>query len=184
MRCAVVVAHPDDEILFAGQLILSRPHDDWLIFCLTSGGDNDRAARFATSCHILGASGHIFKVPDVGPVWRPEHYLMAQEYLTAHLVGFDEVYTHGSKGEYGHPHHIAIHDIVTHLQPDAWSFWHSAQTGVGHCVPGESGWSVLVAGPGKKDAFDRAYGLPMLRALEADHETMLTQLFTLESFTR
>jgi LmbE family N-acetylglucosaminyl deacetylase len=43
---AVIVAHPDDETLWAGGTILSHPSWQWFIVCLCRGSDKDRAPKF------------------------------------------------------------------------------------------------------------------------------------------
>ena len=42
---AVIVAHPDDETLWAGGTILSHPSWQWFIVCLCRGSDKDRGLR-------------------------------------------------------------------------------------------------------------------------------------------
>jgi len=44
--CAVIVAHPDDETLWAGGTILMRPEAKWIIITLCRKDDSDRAPRF------------------------------------------------------------------------------------------------------------------------------------------
>ena len=46
---AVIVAHPDDETLWAGGTILSHPEWKWFIVSLCRGNDQDRSVRFITS---------------------------------------------------------------------------------------------------------------------------------------
>jgi LmbE family N-acetylglucosaminyl deacetylase len=51
---AVIVAHPDDETLWAGGTILSHPSWHWFIVCLCRGSDKDRAPRFLRTMQVLG----------------------------------------------------------------------------------------------------------------------------------
>ncbi len=45
-KVAIIVAHPDDETLWAGGTILSHPAWECFIICLCRGSDADRAPRF------------------------------------------------------------------------------------------------------------------------------------------
>ena len=52
---AVIVAHPDDETLWAGGTILSHPNHNWYIVCLCRASDSERATRFYETLKILNA---------------------------------------------------------------------------------------------------------------------------------
>ena len=54
---AVIVAHPDDETLWAGGTILSHPSWNWFIVCLCRGSDKERAPRFHNALKILKSEG-------------------------------------------------------------------------------------------------------------------------------
>ena len=43
---AVIVAHPDDETLWAGGTILSHPANNWFVVSLCRASDKDRSTRF------------------------------------------------------------------------------------------------------------------------------------------
>ena len=43
---ALIVAHPDDETLWAGGTILSHPSWKWFIVCLCRKSDKKRATKF------------------------------------------------------------------------------------------------------------------------------------------
>jgi len=46
LRAAVVVAHPDDEILWCGGYILAHPEFHWRVVTLCRASDTDRAPKF------------------------------------------------------------------------------------------------------------------------------------------
>lgn len=100
-RNVVVTAHPDDETLWAGGLILRNP-GDWTIICLTvPRRDPIRAWKFYEACRRLGAKAMLY--PAQEPV--VDEPLIPQ----VDVSGYDCLITHGAKGEYGHFHHLCVH---------------------------------------------------------------------------
>ena len=67
---AVIVAHPDDETLWAGGTILSHPAWKWFIICLCRGNDEERSPRFYNTLKILRADGIMGDLDD-GPEQKP-----------------------------------------------------------------------------------------------------------------
>lgn len=113
IRALVVFAHPDDETLFFGGTIASRPEVCWELVCVTDGGPRarERAAELQRAATALGAS----KLYQLEFADDPNQRLNATrlEEALKSLGEFDEVYTHGALGDYGHPHHqdvcLAVH---------------------------------------------------------------------------
>lgn len=103
---AVVVAHPDDETLWAGVLISSNKGAFDVICCTVPRRDPDRAIRFAYAVKELG--GYPVLVPFVEP--NPDRDI--QHLDAVDLSPYDLIVTHNSKGEYGHLHHRNVHDYV------------------------------------------------------------------------
>jgi LmbE family N-acetylglucosaminyl deacetylase len=100
-NAAVIVAHPDDEILWSGGTILSYPHIDWTILTLTRESDPDRAPKFVKASAILGAKGLMADMDD-GPQQKPLLIPEIQSSILSTLSEnyFDLVITHNTKGEY------------------------------------------------------------------------------------
>ena len=98
---AVIVAHPDDEILWAGGAILSGSNWDWFVVTLCRGSDPDRAPRFARILQDLGANGQMADLDD-GPEQRPLPTDTVEQTILALLPSrrFHRVLTHGPAGEY------------------------------------------------------------------------------------
>lgn len=97
----VIVAHPDDETLWAGGTILIHPTWQWFVLCLSRGNDKDRAPRFFEALKRLGAKGKMGDMDD-GPDQIP---LSEDEVECAILqlfpVGdFNMILTHNPNGEY------------------------------------------------------------------------------------
>lgn len=103
----VVTAHPDDETLFMGGLIMSERKRPWKVICVTDGNADGqgakRKAQFEAACRLL-------KVRDFEMWTFPDVYekRLDVDRLTDRLSELScppVVYTHGIVGEYGHPHH-------------------------------------------------------------------------------
>jgi LmbE family N-acetylglucosaminyl deacetylase len=101
VNCAVIVAHPDDETLWAGGTILMHPKIKWAIVTLCRKSDPDRAPRFYSALKRLNATGTMADLDD-GPEQNPldNSYVQKTILQLLHSVKFDLIITHGTKGEY------------------------------------------------------------------------------------
>lgn len=104
-RNAVIVAHPDDEALFAGGL-LSRYKEFDVICCSIPFKDPERAFCYFESVRLLGHHPILFPYQES----NAQEPLMHLEKIN--LSNYDNIFTHNSEGEYGHPHHIQISNFV------------------------------------------------------------------------
>jgi len=141
-RVAVIVAHPDDETLWAGGLLLSHPEWSPFIVTLCRGQDPDRAPRFRKALewfHAQGAMGDLDDGPDQDPL--PEGQL--QEAILGLLAdqAWDLLLTHGPEGEYTrHRRHEEVSRAVWALWRKgalrAGALWQFAyEDGGGTCLP-------------------------------------------------
>ena len=98
---AVIVAHPDDETLWAGGTILSHPAWKCFIVCLCRGSDEDRSSRFYNVLRILKAEGIMGDLDD-GPEQKTlEKNEVEQTILKLLPAGpFDLIISHNPNGEY------------------------------------------------------------------------------------
>jgi LmbE family N-acetylglucosaminyl deacetylase len=124
----IICAHPDDEMLFSGQLLVED--NMWKIICVTSyewnGCQQKNLNDFKRIMKELNINYEIWDYIDYGfnPEYEKrntfEHYnknntienqleeLLTQQYYT-------QIVTHNPNGEYGHPQHIALSYIVFNI---------------------------------------------------------------------
>jgi len=100
-KCAVVVAHPDDETLWIGGTMLMHPESNWTVVTLCRKSDPDRAPRFFRAIEKLNATGAMGDLDD-GPEQRPLTSREVQHEILQSLPSnrFDLIITHGLNGEY------------------------------------------------------------------------------------
>jgi LmbE family N-acetylglucosaminyl deacetylase len=100
-KIAVIVAHPDDETLWAGGMILMNPQCNWTIICLSRKNDPDRAPKFFEALTLYGATGAMGNLDD-GPEQKP----LPQKEIETAIQGllppihYDLIMTHSPAGEY------------------------------------------------------------------------------------
>ena len=107
MRTVVVVAHPDDETLWAGGYLAAHPGTD-VICCTIPDKDPQRMRHFFQACfmlnaHAIVAAASLADDPDRRLVLSPAQALAAR---------YDLILTHNQIGEYGHKHHVAVHEAM------------------------------------------------------------------------
>jgi LmbE family N-acetylglucosaminyl deacetylase len=116
-KAIVIVAHPDDETLWAGGTILGNPSWQWFIISLCRGKDTDRAPKFKKVLKLLQAEGTMDDLDD-GPEQKP----LDKEVLENMILGLipsqhtDLIISHSPKGEYTrHLRHEEIGKAVIKL---------------------------------------------------------------------
>ena len=111
----VIVAHPDDETIWMGGFILKRPDLKWTIFSLCRASDRDRAPKFRRACEYYGARALIADLEDEGGLTIEKTVPIIKNLIRQRIGAkkFDNIFTHGLSGEYGHPRHRGVHLAVT-----------------------------------------------------------------------
>ncbi|WGQ09825.1 PIG-L family deacetylase [Pedobacter gandavensis] len=116
-KVVVIVAHPDDEILWAGGTLLGHPEWELLILCLCRKNDPDRAPKFEKAVAVLNAEG-IMEDLDDGPLQSPQDINYISDLIMGMLPTntFDLIMTHNPLGEYTrHLRHEEIGKAVLNL---------------------------------------------------------------------
>ena len=104
----IVVAHPDDETLWAGGLPIRYSNRNWtIIACSIPRLDPVRAYQFFDACHWLGATGRLLPFSEGNP-GEPLDNLGLLD-----LSPYDCIVTHGKDGEYGNPQHKHVYRFIT-----------------------------------------------------------------------
>jgi len=131
LQAAVIVAHPDDEMLWCGGYILTHPEFHWRIITLCRASDPDRAPKFRKVLKRLGAEGEMEDLDD-----EPEQVPISNELVQKSIVRllakdhYDLILTHGPWGEYTQHrrHQECCHAVVELWQSgrintaQLWSF--------------------------------------------------------------
>jgi hypothetical protein len=118
MKALCVVAHPDDCVIFAYSYIHNHPELDWTICYLTYTAEDDRGAELAAfwqrrsiPCVFLG---YVDDYRDIAAGQISFDTVTARADLAALVGQYDLVLTHDEHGDYGHLHHVFVHDCVQH----------------------------------------------------------------------
>jgi len=114
---AIIVAHPDDETLWAGGTILSHPSWNWYVVCLSRKSDADRSTKFYKALQIYKADGIMGDMDD-GPYQKPLDEADVEKAILELLPSkhFDLILTHNPSGEYTrHIRHEEVSNAVIKL---------------------------------------------------------------------
>ena len=112
MKNLMVIAHPDDEILF-GYTALSQ--GDWHVVCMTNGIHPVRYPEFKKSMEFFGASYDIWNYPDRWGEGFDEVGAAIDIGNTLLRLKPEKVLTHNQWGEYGHSQHMSLNRVVSGL---------------------------------------------------------------------
>ena len=113
----VIVAHPDDETLWAGGMILMHPEWDCKVFTLCRASDPDRAPKFYRALLRLGVTGEMADFDD-GAEQIPLSESEVQQAILNYMDNnhFDLILSHGLWGEYTrHRRHEEVSKAVLTL---------------------------------------------------------------------
>lgn len=113
----LVVAHPDDEVLWGGLNLISQP--GWFVVCSTHLNDPVRSAEFFKTMSYCNVNRYVmFDVKDeytesdetADGLYDGTLFDGALKKLSKHP--WKLVLTHNDVGEYGHAHHRKVHRMV------------------------------------------------------------------------
>ena len=111
----MIVAHPDDEILWGGAHLIE---DNYLVVCITCGPVKERVNEFIK---VMGETndkyimlGYPDKTNGERDTWDDHRENIANDIKEIlNLRDWETIVTHNPDGEYGHQHHIMTNRIVT-----------------------------------------------------------------------
>ena len=114
---AIIVAHPDDETLWAGGTILDNPMWNCYVISVCRGDDIDRAPKFYKALKEFNSGGIIGDIDD-GPEQRPLNNQELEEAILYWLPEkhYDLIISHNPNGEYTrHLRHEEVSRAVINL---------------------------------------------------------------------
>lgn len=119
---AIIVAHPDDETLWAGGTILNHPMWNCFIISICRGSDMDRAPKFYKALKVLHSKGIMDDLDD-SPDQNPLDEIPLEQTILKLLPKkqYDLIITHNPNGEYTrHLRHEEVSKAVINL-------WHKSK---------------------------------------------------------
>jgi LmbE family N-acetylglucosaminyl deacetylase len=113
----MIVAHPDDEILWGGGHLIE---DNYLVVCITCGRSRIRVKEFKESMAITNDRYIMLDYPDsflgIKSKWSHFKTSLSDDLKTIlDLKKWNLVVTHNPDGEYGHIQHKITSNLVTSL---------------------------------------------------------------------
>lgn len=113
----MIVAHPDDEMIWGGAHLLE---DKYFVVCITNGNNGVRASEFKKVLKATDDDGIILRYPDKTNGERDNWekvYEKISEDLSKVIKAkeWELVVTHNPNGEYGHKHHIMTNSMVSDI---------------------------------------------------------------------
>ena len=116
----MIVAHPDDEIIWGGAHLLT---DDYYVVCVSNKKNPIRSKEFERVMHETGDKYIMLTYLDVKNGnridWKGFESQIAEDIQSIlALKPWDLIVTHNPDGEYGNSHHKIVSKIVTDLAGD------------------------------------------------------------------
>jgi len=117
----MIVAHPDDEIIFGGHLLVRNPLG-YKVVCVSSGLDPIRKSEFISVMSELGIVDYeIWNYDDA--LYTPFPHKLTDELRKVIFERkWNKIITHNPMGEYGHPQHRDLHLKVKSITNDFYVF--------------------------------------------------------------
>lgn len=111
----MIVAHPDDEMLWGGKELIE---DDYLVVCITCGVDKARVKEFVKVINSTNDKYIMLGYPDKTNGERDNWNKVRQDInkdikKILELKDWEMIVTHNPLGEYGHIHHKMTNQIVS-----------------------------------------------------------------------
>jgi len=118
----MITAHPDDEALFGGAELLTHPKE-YKVVVVDEYHNKIRRQEFKDSMKFIGIKEYEHWTGYKGGEDYHREKLIYELLRVLRERDYKKVVTHNKVGEYGHPRHRALHDILKHLRPELlWCF--------------------------------------------------------------
>lgn len=118
----MIVAHPDDEALFGGAELLTHP-EEYKVVAVDEYHNEVRREEFRESMKFIGIEYYEHWTGYKGGEDYYRDKLIYELLRVLRERKYKKIVTHNRQGEYGHPRHRALHDILNHLRPELlWQF--------------------------------------------------------------
>lgn len=138
IKATLIVAHPDDETIWAGGTILSQKNWNWEIIVATHNKDDDRGKDFIKSIekyrNQYGVQNISYKFVEVMSDEQDENKLIKNKEDKKSIYNklgqiqikdYDIVFTHNTDGEYGHANHKILGEYFKdRAEKEDLNIWH------------------------------------------------------------
>lgn len=119
VRALMMVAHPDDCVIFGYPFYSTHKQFDWSVCYLTYNNWDWRAQELtkfwnsrAVKTHYLGFTDDYLQV-EAGELGF--NHNIAEQKIIEFANDFNLIMTHNADGDYGHIHHKFVHSVVTKI---------------------------------------------------------------------
>ena len=118
----MITSHPDDEALFGGAELVTHS-DEYKVIVVDEYHDKIRRKEFKASMKFIGIKEYEHWTGYKGGEDYHREKLIYELLRVLRERDWVKIVTHNKVGEYGHPRHRALHEILNHLRPDIlWQF--------------------------------------------------------------
>lgn len=109
----MIVAHPDDELIFGGAELIKNK--GYKVICITNQNNLQRRKEFIALMNDLKQGYEIFDHTDNMNMKnvKEKYKEYVEKILTTNKI--EKIVTHNKKGEYGHNFHRAVHNMVNEI---------------------------------------------------------------------
>lgn len=116
----MVVAHPDDELIFGGAQLITEC--GWKVVCVTNRCEPVRSSEFLLLMKKLGCMYEMWDYYDRSDTYFNQENLEIDLRRVISEKNYKKIVTHAADGEYGHKHHIQIHETISAITKEFYVF--------------------------------------------------------------